>query len=225
MKNDFILQYRHGFIAATVFVLLFYVIILWQIEGQMNLWVVAVVFLDLSVVGFIFVAAQVLFEKSQRTLGSLIVTPLRDREYLLSKVITLTLLSIVLSVVMCLLLSVELNWLHFITGVTFTSILYILIGFVIISAMKSMNEFFMVTALFMTLFNVPLLSYFGLFDSWLWYILPTHASLLLLKASWMEIASGDLIYAYAYMTVTVIALYFLAKFAFYRNIIVKQGGQ
>ena len=48
---------------------------------------------DIAIIGFFFIGASVFFEKQERTLGALICTPLRFREYLSAKITVLSAIS------------------------------------------------------------------------------------------------------------------------------------
>ena len=55
-------------------------------------------FIDVSIFGFFFMGGMLYLEKDDGVLEALVATPLRTNDYLLTKIISLTLLSIVVSV-------------------------------------------------------------------------------------------------------------------------------
>ena len=96
---DVTLQYRYKFVAVSVGMVLFWGSLFSLIPGigRVDAGVVVPAFfvINLYVTTFYFISGLVLFEKSEGVLTMLAATPLRDVEYLLSKVVSLTLLALV----------------------------------------------------------------------------------------------------------------------------------
>ena len=96
VRFDFLLQWRFGLVAAGFVVLVTVCGLLWPLDlTQVGFAIPTFVLGNLTVTGFFFVAAMVMFEKDDGTLEALVVTPLRVGEYLASKVATLTLLAVI----------------------------------------------------------------------------------------------------------------------------------
>jgi hypothetical protein len=88
------------------------------------------IFGNLLINGFFFMAGLVLLEKGEGTLEAQVVTPLRTGEYLASKVITLTVLSLLESVLLVLLaVGLDINWLALLAGVALMTPLLALAGY------------------------------------------------------------------------------------------------
>src|SRR5918996_4514768 len=91
---DMKLQARENVYLFTVLTTLAFCAVIWLLPDRApDTVVTGVLFLDPAVVGTSFVAAIVLMERSQNTLVALAVSPARPSEYVLSKIITLTLLT------------------------------------------------------------------------------------------------------------------------------------
>ena len=97
---DLRLQMRNGFYYAVAFVLACWFVLLTSLPViDWGYVLPAVVFGNLVMVNFYFVAGLVLLEKDEGTLEAQVVTPLADWEYLASKTVTLAALSVVEQVV------------------------------------------------------------------------------------------------------------------------------
>ncbi|MEX0659800.1 MAG: hypothetical protein WD080_11755 [Egibacteraceae bacterium] len=94
------LQWRYGILAAAVFVTAVWVGVLRALPAAvMPTAIPVVVFADSAVIGLFFLAGAVLFEKDEGTQAALVVTPLRDWEYLTAKLAPLAVLSIAVALV------------------------------------------------------------------------------------------------------------------------------
>lgn len=132
MRMEVCLQQRYGLLYAAAFVTLVWVGLLLQLPHAALSWAVPfVIFVDLGIVGFYFIAAMVLFAQDEQTLSALVVTPLRFWEYLTAKVTTLTALALVVSsIVVVATYGIALNWAMLIAGVVLTSLIALLVGFI-----------------------------------------------------------------------------------------------
>ncbi|MGB3635622.1 MAG: hypothetical protein WA982_16385, partial [Rubrobacteraceae bacterium] len=72
VRLDLLLQKRYGFFYAGAFVTVVWVALLLPLpDSLLDLAVPLIVFTDLAVVGFFFIAGMVLFEKGEETLFAL----------------------------------------------------------------------------------------------------------------------------------------------------------
>lgn len=100
VAHEIRLQWRYGILAAAVFVTAVWVGVLRALPAAlMPTAIPVVVFADSAVIGLFFLAGAVLFEKDEGTQSALVVTPLRDWEYLTAKLAPLTALSIAVALV------------------------------------------------------------------------------------------------------------------------------
>ena len=182
--------------------------------------IVALIFLDPAILGFVFIGALVLYEKTNRSLQALTVTPMEPREYLLTHIITLTAIALLASfVLVALTRGVAVNYLYFITGVVLTSTFFVLAGFIAVSRFSTVNEYFIAGAIALLVLNAPLLYHFGLSDSWLFYLFPTQASLLLLSGIFEPVSLPDTLYAVVMLSIWIAIGFTLAKKMFYTHIV------
>jgi fluoroquinolone transport system permease protein len=187
-------------------------------------------FFDPAVIGIVFVGALVLFEKSENVLNALVITPMKTDDYLLSKIISLTILSIISASVFMTLMVIfnqtEFNLFYLLIGIVLTSVMLILLGFILVSRAQNVNGYMLGIIIgFLGLSFPPLLDLFGLFENPIFYLWPTQASFILFdgvfRASSLEL--WEIAYGIIYQLIWIVILYFLAKKAFYEYIILKGG--
>jgi fluoroquinolone transport system permease protein len=187
-------------------------------------------FFDPAIIGIMFVGALVLFEKSENVLQALVITPMKVDDYILSKITSLTLLSIISAVIFIVLLyifsGVDFNILYVTSGIILTSVMLILLGFILVSRVNSLNEYLLVMVIsFLGLLFPPMLHLSGIYENSIFYLWPTQASFILFtgvfSASNLEI--WESIYGIIYQIIWIGILYFFAKRAFYKHIVLKGG--
>ncbi len=194
------IQWRQGIFYAAAFVAIVWTALLAPIpDAGIEPVLVSVLFLDLSIFGFFFMAALYYLEKTDRVLEGLVVTPLRVGEYLAAKIATLTLLSMAVGAVVTLLTyGAALNWFWYVVAVAAMSVPLILLGFVLAACYRSINEFLVPSIFYLGLMQVPLLGYLGVWENPLLYLLPSTPGLVLLEAAFAVVAWWEIGYALLY---------------------------
>lgn len=221
LRWDMTLQARHGFYAVYLVITTIYVVVLRQLPPTSLPSVLTImIYYDPAFLGFFFIGGIVLLEKSERTLDGLVVTPLRIGEYIAAKTISLTLLALVPSMLLAWLSgTATVAYGLLIIGVTLTSILFVLLGFVAVARCSTLNQYLLSAVVYFTLLNLPLVSFLGLFDTPLFYLFPAHASLLLIGGAFAPVASWQLLYGALYLVLWSLIAYRLSRRAFYRHIV------
>ena len=224
---DLRLQQRYGFYYAAAFVTVVWIVVVrflpaWTLDQALPF----IVFMDLGVVGFFFIAGMVLFEKGEQTLSAIVVTPLRFWEYLASKLTTLTLLALVISLILVVVtVGLGFNLLLFVLGVITLSVVTLLIGFISVSPYDSISSYIIPAQLFLIPLGLPAFHYFGVWTSPIFYLIPTQGPLLLLKGAFESIGTWQVIYSISYPALWTGALVWLARRAFDRYIVARDGGR
>jgi len=187
-------------------------------------------FFDPAIIGIMFIGALVLFEKSENVLQALVITPMKTDDYLLSKITSLTILSIISAAIFVALLnifsSVDVNIPYLAISIILTSVMLILLGFILVSRVNSINEYLLAMIVsFLGLLFPPMLHLSGLYENIIFYLWPTQASFILFtgvfNAAGLEL--WEIAYGIGYQVLLIGLLYFLAKKAFYKNIVLKGG--
>lgn len=218
-------QFRNGFYYVSAFAAVLLIIVLKQL-GDVN-WAMLfppIILENLVLNGFYFAAGLVLLEKGEGTLEAQIVTPLRPWEYLVSKALSLGILSLFETVIIVVVMSgFGFNWLLLIAGIVFLTALYALYGFVVVARYDSISEFLMPSALWTMGFSLPLLYYFDLWRSWVMFLHPLQAPLVLMQAAFEPLPEWQIVYGVLYSLLWVGIVYALSQRAFHRFVIAKAG--
>lgn len=222
VRLSLLLQLRYGFLYAAAFVGVLYVALLLPLpDSILELAGPLVVFAELAVVGYYFIAGMVLFEKSERTLYALVSTPLRFSEYLGSRLATLTLLALALSLVAVIVVyGFSFNAAFLLAGVALVSIISLLAGFISVLPFDSITRYLIPSQVPMFVMSLPLVPFLGIWQSPVFYLLPTHGALILLGAAFGEATSlWQLLYAVLYGMLWSWFLYLAARLLFYRYVV------
>lgn len=188
--GDIRFQIKQGFYLVYVIITIMYLIILSFLPTSiLPTAVPLVVFSDPSVLGLFFIGGIILLEKSQGVLMVIVVSPLKSMEYILAKVISLTLIATLATVVITLFGYHEsVNWVTLILSTIFTSSLFTLLGIIINAGCKNVNQYMLKTIPYMLLFILPCFSLIGFPYSDLFLIFPSVAALKLMMGAFIGIS-------------------------------------
>lgn len=227
LKMDVKMQARYGIYYAAVFVTMVWVLVVRTLPAQvLGTAVTFVVFGDLAIIGLVFIAGQVLFEKGERTLYVLLATPLTFAEYLTSKLVSLTGVALVVSLVTAFVtygVGFSIPW--FVLGVLPMSVISTLVGLIAVAPHASISNFIVSVPVYAFILSVPLVEYFGWVSSPLLYLSPSRGSLTLLVAAFTPLPTGSIVAALVHQAVWIVALWHLARIRFERYVAGREGGR
>ena len=182
VKWEFVLLSRYKIIHISILSILLYFLTT-QAIPDMNkpIFHTMLLFFDPAIIGIMFIGALVLFEKSENVLQALVITPMKTDDYLLSKITSLTILSVISAAIFIILLNIfggiDFNILFLALGIILTSVMLILLGFILVSRVNSINEYLLaMLAAFLVLLFPPMLHLSGLYENVIFYLWPTQAS-------------------------------------------------
>ncbi len=231
LKWEFTLLSRYKIIHISILSVILYFLTTQAIpDMDKPIFHTMLLFFDPAIIGIMFVGALVLFEKSENVLQALIITPMEVDDYILSKITSLTILSIISAAIFVILLNIfsgiDVNIIFLVLGIILTSILLILLGFIIVSRVNSINEYLLAMVIaFLGLLFPPMLHLSGLYENVIFYLWPTQASFILFtgvfNAASLEL--WEIAYGILYQVIWIGLLYYLAKKAFYKHIVLKGG--
>ncbi|MQA86306.1 MAG: fluoroquinolone transporter permease [Streptosporangiales bacterium] len=228
VKLDFRLQRRYGFFYAAAFVILLWIGVLRIVpEDLLGPAMPYILFGDVQFFYF-FIAGAVFFEKGERTLFALLTTPLRFRDYLTAKLVSMSTLAFVtLAVIVLVDYGLGFRPLPLLAGVVFMTLLMILAGFITAPLYPSVSEWFMPSTLLLLVVNAPAIDYTGLWPHPLFYLIPTEAPYLLLGTAFGQVSLSpwQAVYAVGYPLLWIGLLCLLARWVFYRYVVTREGGQ
>jgi len=178
------LQFRHGFYYAYLVVCVVYVILLYLLAPKAREIVTPLlIFSDPAMLGIFFIGGIVLLERSDNTLQSLFVTPLRTAEYCFAKVISLAVLALSSSLILAAAGKggVNLNWPLLVLGVILTSGLVTMTGLAVSARADTVPGYILSVIPLVIVISLPVLPYFGVLDTHWFFLIPTHASITLIR--------------------------------------------
>ncbi|MDX1436842.1 MAG: hypothetical protein R3335_08530 [Anaerolineales bacterium] len=227
MGVDIRLQVRQGFYYAAAFAVVVLVVVINQLPQENIAWAMPILISgNLLINAFYFIGGLVLLEKSEGSLEAQVVTPLRTGEYLASKTLTLSLLSLFESlIIVALTVGADVRWASLAAGVVLMAAMMALIGFVAVSRYDSINEFLFPSIVYVLFLSLPMALYLGFWEIPLIYLHPLQAPLVLMKDAFGvgQIATWELVYGAGYSALWIGLMYAWSKRAFVRFVIRKEG--
>jgi fluoroquinolone transport system permease protein len=226
INYDIRFQLRHGFYYAYALVSVLYILLLRLLPIDIREYITTlIVFSDPSVLGFFFIGGIVLMEKSQNIFESLFVTPFKAWEYLISKVISLTLIAVISSVlIVTLSVGFQINFVALILGVALSSIFFTLLGFTLAFLAKSINQYLIASVLYVPIFMLPVLEFLGLYKTPLFNLIPAKPALILIKGAFNSLTGLDYLYSIGVLAIWIVIAYIWANSWFYKYVILRIGG-
>jgi fluoroquinolone transport system permease protein len=225
LRWDWQLQWRHGLFYAAGFIVALWGLLLTQMPVVAINYVLApVVYIDLSIFGFFFMAGLLYLEKGEGVLEALVITPLRSREYLAAKLVSLTVLGLLVSICATLLArGLAINWPVLLLAVTLNSLFFILMGFIIAVRYDAINEFFLPSIWLLGAAQAPFVDFYGVWTGWPLYFLPFQAAFLLVRGAFEPLTLWQWIYAVGYMVAVVAVSWWWAEREFERFVVRRAG--
>ena len=225
MVCDVRLQTRHGFYYAAATLILFNVVILGQLPAETIAWFLPpFLVVNLLINSFYFVGGLILLEKAEGTLSVQIITPLRPAEYLLSKAITLIVLSLLENGLMIALIwGVSWTILWLLMGVIAAAGLLTCVGVMVAVRYDGINEYLLPSMIYTSLLTLPIFPYAGVGPAWVLAWHPLHGAFQLLQAPFHSIPGWQLGLGLVTSLFWLGVAWWLCGRAFYQHIIVRAG--
>lgn len=186
LKWDIVLLFRNRLFHIAIFITIVYTGIFFLLKslGNLNQILIVLIFNDPVVTGYIFGGVIWLFDKNQHTLQAVAVLPARRNQYLLSKILILSVVAVLVSLVMAIAASgINFNWFHLVFSVFLSSFLFSSVGFTMAAISRGFNEFLFYSIPFFIVSAIPFLSLFGIGENIYYIFLPSMGSIELLKGS------------------------------------------
>lgn len=167
---DIRLQAKYGFYFLYAVLTLIYALALFAVPESWKEKAAAIlIFSDPASMGLFFMGAIVLLEKNQHTPCAFAVSPVREVEYIIAKVGSLSAISLVVAAILALVAKV--NNLHIVLlGTAISSAIFTLLGIIIAAAIVSLNQFILWTVpVEIACFFPAILHLFKITPDWLGY--------------------------------------------------------
>ncbi|ADD44325.1 hypothetical protein [Stackebrandtia nassauensis] len=228
-RLDLRLQWRYGFVYAAAFsAVLWDAIVIILPEPLQGPAMPYLIFGDLGIVGFFFLAGAVFFERGERTLDAVVTTPMRFGDYLASKLTTLSLLSLVLTLLITVSgVGLDFDPVTLLLGTVLCSLVCLLASFISATPFTSISDWIIPSTAVIAVLSLPMAFYSGLWESPALYLAPTQGSLLLLGESFGQsrFEVWDYVYAIGSSLLWIVLLTLWARRAFYRHVVKREGGR
>jgi fluoroquinolone transport system permease protein len=167
--GDIRFQFKYGFYFIYLVFSVLYISLLFAFpEGWREKAALLMIFSDPAAMGLYFMGAIVLFEKSERVLDSIAISPVKTGEYTFSKLCSIGIISTAVGLIIGYAGSVVSNILEFSLGVFLCSCLFSALGLIIACKISTLNQFIIATIPAEILINIPTIAWlFGYKKSWL----------------------------------------------------------
>lgn len=215
IQFDFLLVHKNKVITISFLVTAIYVGVFKALSGLGNIekLLVLVIFNDPALLGFLFVGVLVLFEKNENTIQALAVTPVQISQYILSKSIVLTALSLICCFGMVVAgYGLDFQGFHFAAATILTTFIFSMLGFVAVARQSTFNQY-IIRALGVILFlTLPFLGYFEVVPGFWFVLFPTYPAIELYTLSFAESAQAvDILVPYTLCVVWAIISFIWAR--------------
>ncbi|NJP04679.1 MAG: ABC transporter permease [Chloroflexaceae bacterium] len=225
LKLDIMLQVRNQLYVITAGVALLLVALLRQLFAANTIALVIPALLLFGMAIYLYFAAGMfLLERGQRTLSAVIITPLRLTEYVTARVVSLSLLAL-LETLLIVLLSYgwQLAWLPLLAGTLAMASIFVLAGLLMVVRYDSITTFLMPSMLFVILLQLPWIDYAGIWSNPIFYAFPTQPAFLLMQAGFASLSTGQLLYA-SIGSLVWIGLFAWWSYRAFTHYVIQQGG-
>ncbi|MEM9454394.1 MAG: hypothetical protein AAGF11_09460 [Myxococcota bacterium] len=233
MRTDVALQARNQLYAISVgmAVVLAGVLSWLSSPAQLHRTVPMALLLIVGGSTLLYVIAMVILEKDDGTLQAVVVSPLRPREYLDAKIVTLSALATLEGVIMTAGTVVWVGrdsgihwpspWL--LVGVFALGVIHTYIGVILVVRHRRIMEALLPAGGLATLLQVPSLYFVGAFSHPALLAIPSAAPSMLIRGAFVPLEAWEWIYALTYSAVLVVMLRRWARVA-YEHHVVRKGG-
>jgi fluoroquinolone transport system permease protein len=180
IKWQFVILNKNKLIAISFAVTALYGLIFFLIKDMPNVepFLTLLIYNDPAIIGLFFIGLSIIMENNDNLLPALFVTPVNRHVYLISRVLSLSLIGLACAAGMALtILGPYINWLEFSIGVFSTCLIFSLVGIFVVSYTMDFLSFMLRSIPLMILLSLPLLNYFGLTDNFYFELTPTQGPL------------------------------------------------
>lgn len=207
IRWDVRFQKNYGLYMAGTVLTLVWIGVLSLFNGEaMKLAVLVVLISDVSTMGLLFIGAILFFERGQGSIRAVITTPLKTKEYILAKVISLTffitVFSVMLVVIISLIKGIQFSGFYLIVSVIVIAAEYVLIGFYLSTFFRNFTDFLLPMGLVFGVMNLPIFTMFNIpaLESfrYLFYVIPSTGLVKLLQGLYEPQSLTIILYAILY---------------------------
>lgn len=193
-------------------------------QEQLGIAIPSLFLLASAGTGYLFIGALILFEKQEGTLEGLIITPLRPREYLNAKIITMTALALVEAIFLIVTAyiiwyGVDFNIGLYFLGCALTQMMFTIFGIIVVVRYDKINDFLMPSAAIAIVAQLPVLAPLVGWEPFWFYLIPTYPPFLLIWGAFQPQPVAQLAFGVIGGLMWIGLFYLWAERAFDRHVI------
>ena len=198
---DLKFERKQGFFTIYFIISFLYLLVLTQIPETIRHFAVPlVIFSDPSILGLFFIGGMLLLEKEQGILQSIVVTPLKSIEYVISKIASLSIISVLAGLMISVLTySGSVKYGYLLMGILLTSFFLTQIGILIACRSRTINEFFLRMVPWMLALIAPAFFLIPFWNAGVLNLFPTIACLRLVYGAYHGNSIGVAAFQMMYM--------------------------
>ena len=233
VKGEFLRLNKYNLFKANFAVLLLWMILAYFLEGEaLPQFMPLIFFMDSIMMTILIVGATLFYEKKEHTINSIMVTPVTEDEYLLSKIVVNAINSLItvafISIAVYLIKEVTFNYLLVIPAVITVTVLHTIIGIRLSYSAKDFTSHLTNYVLYVLIFVMPpvfaLLGVIGEQVARFFILLPPEASGILITAAFRETELWKILFSYAYLAILSVLLYFFMVKPKFNEYLMKETG-
>ena len=179
LSGDIRFQFKYGFYFLYLVFSILYTGLLYAFPLEWReMTGIVMIFTDPAAMGLFFMGAIVLFEKSERVLDSIAISPVKPVEYVLSKLFSIAIISTLVGLVIGMTSGSISSIFMFITSVFLCSWLFSSVGLIVASHVTTLNQFIIATIPAEILIMVPAIAYLFGFNKYNWLLFHPGVSMI-----------------------------------------------
>jgi len=225
LRWDLVMQVRYGFWAAGTAISIVWAGLFWPLStATLNVWLPFVLYSDIASIGMMFVAGALFFDRRQGVIEALAVTPVPTSVWLLSKLITLTVLgTTVASAIVVLLYGVGVAWGRLLLAFGLSSCVFTMIGFLVAARFGTVSSFLVFFGLISIPTALPVLDYFDVWSHPAIWLLPFQPALVALREAFHPADTTTFALALGLLVVWIGVGFPVCVATFHRHVSGRQG--
>jgi fluoroquinolone transport system permease protein len=208
VKGEFERLNKYNLFTANFVAMLIWVVIAWFFEGEeLRTFIPFIFVMDSTMMTILLVGATLFYEKKEHTINSIMISPVTEGEYLISKVIVNVLNSlftvVFISAALYFMKDVTFNYLVLVPAVIIVTVVHTMIGIKIAYHAKDFTSMLVYFMVYSFAFLFPsILAMLGVIKGNLvkyLIVLPPEASSIIINASVKDVEITRLLFGYLYL--------------------------
>ena len=233
VKGEFDRLSKYNLFTANFVVLVFWVLLVWFLAGEVLLEFIPTIFLMESIMmTILLVGATLFYEKKEHTINSVMVSPVSENEYLTAKVIVGALNALItvafISAAVFIIKGVTYNYILLTPTVVLVTVVHTLIGIRLSYSSKDFTSLLVSFIVYACVFLLPsIFAAFGIISSdYAKYliVLPPEAASIIIHAGFTSVPTWKILFGYGYLLVLSLLLYYLSVRPKFHEYLMKEMG-